>query len=275
MTTASKAVWHRTLHDPSGYRDYGPASQKGKTMVIDKGIGLGSFADFLQVAGRYVDVIKLGFGTAVLYEPEFLKSKIELAKKSGIIIMPGGTLLETAVQQRLAASFFDTICELGFNGIEVSDGTIELGRNQRTELIKEGKQRGLLVLTEYGKKSAGSLIDPEELAVTADYDLAAGAAWVTVEARESGLDVGLFDEKGNCREQTIEQILAEMTSQDCLMWEAPLKQQQAYLLQQFGPNVHLGNIQPSDALALEAMRRGLRSDTFEFGMREEPAHYMI
>lgn len=275
MTKASKAVWHRTLHDPSGHRDYGPVRHKGKTMVIDKGIGLNGFADLLQVAGPYMDVIKLGFGTAVLYEPELLKRKIELAKSHGLIIMPGGTLLETAVQQRLAGSFFDTICELGFNGIEVSDGTIELSRKQRTDLIKEGKQRELLVLTEYGKKTAGSLIDPEQLAITADYDLAAGAAWITVEARESGIDVGLFDEKGNCREQTIEQILAEMTNQDCLMWEAPLKQQQAYLLQQFGPNVHLGNIPPSDALALEAMRRGLRSDTFEFGMREEPAHYMI
>ncbi|GMK46339.1 phosphosulfolactate synthase [Paenibacillus glycanilyticus] len=273
MTKTS--FWHRTMHDPSGYRDYSPAKHKGKTMVIDKGIGLNAFADLIQVAGPYMDVIKLGFGTAVLYEPEFLQRKIELARKNGLIIMPGGTLLETAVQQRLTGSFFDSVCELGFNGIEVSDGTIEMSRKQRTELIKEGKQRGLLVLTEYGKKTAGSLIDPEQLAVTADYDLAAGAAWITVEARESGIDVGLFDEKGNCREQTIEQILTEMTSQDCLMWEAPLKQQQAYLLQQFGPNVHLGNIPPSDALALEAMRRGLRSDTFEFGMREEPAHYMI
>ncbi|WP_336786866.1 phosphosulfolactate synthase [Paenibacillus sp. MMO-177] len=273
MTKAS--FWHRTLHDPSGHRDYSPTKHQGKTMVIDKGIGLNAFADLIQVAGSYMDVIKLGFGTAVLYEPELLQRKIELARKNGLIIMPGGTLLETAVQQRLAGSFFDSICELGFNGIEVSDGTIEMSRKQRTELIKEGKQRGLLVLTEYGKKTAGSLIDPEQLAVTADYDLAAGAAWITVEARESGIDVGLFDEKGNCREQTIEQILAEMTNQDCLMWEAPLKQQQAYLLQQFGPNVHLGNIQPSDALALEAMRRGLRSDTFEFGTREEPAHYMI
>ncbi|MNH44451.1 Phosphosulfolactate synthase [compost metagenome] len=59
------------------------------------------------------------------------------------------------------------------------------------------------------------------------------------------------------------------------MWEAPLKQQQVYLLQQFGPNVHLGNIAPSDALSLEAMRRGLRSDTFDFGRQRETYFYMI
>ena len=47
-----------------------------------------------------------------------------------------------------------------------------------------------------------------------------------------------------------------------LIWEAPLKNQQTYLIQQFGPNVNLGNIPTGEALALEALRAGLRFETF-------------
>lgn len=275
MRTATVEEWHHLLQDPSGRRTAGRMNRNGQTMVIDKGIGPKLFSDFIQVAGPYADIVKLAFGTSVLYAPELLRHKLKLAKEQGLIIMPGGTLLETAIQQQNVNSFMDTICSLGFNGIEVSDGTIELDRKRRTALIKEGIKRGLYVVTEYGKKAAGSMIDPNELAFTAECDWEAGSMLVTVEARESGLDVGLFDEEGQCREDTLEQVLSKVSDSSRLMWEAPLKQQQVYLLKQFGANVHLGNIAPSDVLALEAMRRGLRSDTFEFGHVSEPNYYMI
>lgn len=57
-----------------------------------------------------------------------------------------------------------------------------------------------------------------------------------------------------------------------------MKHQQVLLLQKIGPDVHLGNISPADALSLETMRRGLRSDTFEVGIQEKQADnhfYMI
>jgi phosphosulfolactate synthase len=49
---------------------------------------------------------------------------------------------------------------------------------------------------------------------------------------------------------------------DRLIWEAPLKNQQTYLIQRFGPNVNLGNIPTGEVLALEALRAGLRFETF-------------
>ena len=50
-------------------------------------------------------------------------------------------------------------------------------------------------------------------------------------------------------------------AEDRLVWEAPLKDQQAYLIQRFGTNVGLGNIPPDEILALEALRCRLRFDT--------------
>ena len=40
------------------------------------------------------------------------------------------------------------------------------------------------------------------------------------------------------------------------------KNQQTFLIQQFGPNVNLGNIPTGEVLALEALRAGLRFETF-------------
>jgi len=57
------------------------------------------------------------------------------------------------------------------------------------------------------------------------------------------------------------------------LWEAPRKEQQVALLHAFGPQVNLGNIPAQDVLALEAMRRGLRSDTF--GLQRFVPEYVI
>ncbi|AOZ93903.1 phosphosulfolactate synthase [Paenibacillus crassostreae] len=270
-------AWPQELSDPSGLRkesttitDNGNVLQvtdRGHTMVIDKGLGRNSFIDLIETASHYIDCVKLGFGTAPLYNDELLTFKINLAKKHGIIVIPGGTLLEAAVQQNVVPEFFNTICNLGFNGIEVSDGTIELSRWKRTELIQEGRNRDLQVYTEYGKKLSGSIIDAELLARTLEIDLNAGAKLITVEARESGVGVGIFDDKGECRVDILDAILQFIPDTKQLMWEAPLKHQQVMFLRKFGSDVNLGNIPTSEILALETMRRGLRQDTFEFGVK--------
>lgn len=265
-------MWDMRLSDPVGERGLRNRSMtvqergqhmaaRGITMVIDKGLGRSAFTDFLETASPYVDCIKLGFGTSVLYSDELLLYKTALARHYGIDMMTGGTLLEAAVQLDVVPSYFDTLERLGFNAVEVSDGTIELSRQRRDELIEEGLRRGLRIFTEYGKKVSGSQIELQELVRTAELDMEAGAEMVIIEARESGIDVGLFDQQGCCRHAMLEQINARLP-QHRLLWEAPLKSQQVDLITALGSNVHLGNIQPSDAIALEALRRGLRSDTF-------------
>jgi len=279
MLETFRTVWPSALSDPIGQRASGNAAEiafhtageihRGQTMILDKGLGRHAFMDLLEAAGSYIDCIKIGFGTAPLYPAELLLAKIELAKRYGLTIMPGGTLLEAAVQQRTESAFFDTICRFGFNGIEVSDGTIELSTNKRSELIREGARRGLRVVTEYGKKLSGSLLDAADFAVTAEVDFNAGADLITLEARESGCGVGLFDENGQCREDVLESLCRVAPDINRIMWEAPLKHQQLLLLRTFGADVHLGNIPPAEAMALETMRRGLRADTFDLGMMPE------
>lgn len=289
MKSSLRAVWPAELYDPSGLRhgaelhkhhrhDLENSTCFGRTMIIDRGLGRHAFMDLMELASDYVNCVKFGFGTAPLYKTELLLYKIQLAKQHGMMVMPGGTLLEIAVQQDVVPSFFETICSLGFNGVEVSDGTIELPRKKRTELIQEGRKNGLRVVTEYGKKLSGSLIDAAQLAETLEQDLKAGAELLTVEARESGVGVGIFDENGKCRTDILDNIIEFVSDTKQLMWEAPQKHQQVLLLHKFGPDVHLGNIPPADVLALESMRRGLRQDTFELGVKEKEKRefcYMI
>lgn len=287
MRLTPRGAWPPLLRDPAGERlnlretdgADGPGAGRigragGKTMVIDKGIGWHAYCDMIDAAGACIDIIKLAFGTSVLYPTDLLLRKIGYARRHGITVMPGGTLLETAVRHDAASAFFDAVCALGFDGIEVSEGTVELGRRERTALIREGKARGLTVYTEYGKKEAGAVIDPYELLDTAESDWDAGAALVTIEARETGT-VGVFDGEGRPDRALFEQIVRLIPDTDRLMWEAPRKEQQVFLIRAAGPNVHLGNIAPGDVLTLEAMRRGLRNDTFS--MQREPLalEYMI
>lgn len=261
MEVTSQPFWQQGLVNPTGKRQGKPRAS-GITMVIDKGLGTRTFADLLETAEAHIDLIKLGFGTAALYPEEVLTQKIRLAAEADVAIMPGGTFLEAAVAEGMEERFLEQIAGLGFTAIEVSDGTIELDRQLRTKLIRDSCRLGLAVYTEYGKKCWGSRIEADALIDTVLADLEAGAELVTVEARESGVGVGIFDASGACRDEEVQAVLEGIPSPHLLLWEAPQKNQQVRLMELLGPDVNLGNIAPQDVISLEALRRGLRSDSF-------------
>ncbi|MEK8132754.1 phosphosulfolactate synthase [Paenibacillus filicis] len=260
MEVSTPLQWQPRLGDPTGLRSGKPRTT-GKTMVIDKGLGLHALEDLLQTAGRHMDMLKIGFGTSPLYDTSLLRKKIEMVKAHDILIYPGGTFLEVAIVQQSVDHYMDMLAYLGFTGIEVSDGTIEVPRSLRSELILRGRDAGLTVITEYGKKGWGSAIELEELVETAVIDAELGAELVTIEGRESGKGVGIYDESGGCKDEELERVLSQVPHPGMLLWEAPHKDQQVHLLQRIGSHIHLGNILPSDVISLEALRRGLRSDT--------------
>jgi len=72
--------------------------------------------------------------------------------------------------------------------------------------------------------------------------------------------LGIYNGNGNVKEEDV-QVLEDNLDVAKLIWEAPQKNQQAYLILKFGSNVNLGNISPDEITALETMRRGLRGDT--------------
>jgi len=252
--------WPENWQDPSLTRTAKPRTT-GLTMVIDKGLGLHACEDLLQVAAPYIDVYKLGFGTTVLYPLSYLQQKIDLALSYGVTVMPGGTFFEVARMQAPTESYLARIKALGFNGIEISDGSLPISKEARLRAISLAADAGLKVFSEYGKKSACFTADLELLLQTLREDSEAGADYTIVEARESG-NVGVYNQKGEVDTDFLQQVAVHAGEQaNRLIWEAPQKEQQIVLMKTLGFQVNLGNIAPADVLACESLRRGLRGDT--------------
>ncbi len=236
----------------------------GLTMLIDKGQGPQAAADLLAQGADYIDHWKLSFGTSALLDEDCLRDKIARVKERDILVYPGGTLTEYAIVRGKCREFFVRALELGFNGVEISDGTIQLPAPTRREMIQVARDLGLTVVAEVGKKDPRRQPQARILAELAQADFEAGADWVIVEARESGKGVGVFDSDGRVTEHDVDTIVTALNSHlGCLIWEAPLKTQQEYFILRFGPDVSLGNIQPGDLLGLEALRAGLRFETLQ------------
>jgi phosphosulfolactate synthase len=246
--------------------------QCGVTMVIDTGLGLAATADILEIAAPHVDHWKLAFGTSALMSIGALRHKLELLAEHAVLTYPGGTLLEAAIVQQHCRVYMRRARELGFGAVEISDGTIDLPADRRRRVIDCARDAGLIAITEVGKKDPAHQPEALELAEQALKDIEWGAAWVIVEARESGRGIGIYDDDGEVRGG----FLAEMSrhlgeATDRLIWEAPRKDQQAALVQWFGANVSLGNVAASEALALEALRSGLRYETLSLIAERERA----
>jgi phosphosulfolactate synthase len=249
------------LNPPSKDRNPKPRTT-GITMLIDKGLSLSDTRNLLKLNAGFIDLIKLAFGTLCLYEPQTLAAKINLVKKHGIGLYPGGTFWELAYWRHKTTDLYPRLRDLGFEWLEISDGTLTISPQERRALIGEARQSGFQVITEVGKKEAAAQLSREAIAQQVQMDLADGAAWVIIEARESGAGIGIYNQQGQLQKEMIA-FLGDCLPLLQVIWEAPLKQQQAELITIFGPNVNLGNIPPTEAMALEALRLGLRSDTWK------------
>jgi phosphosulfolactate synthase len=265
-------AWRNLLTDLAPEREHRKPRQHGVTMILDRCQGLAATADELDMVGDYVDQIKLSFGTSVLLSEAFIRSKIELVRAYDIDIYPGGTLAEVMLMQGVYPHYLRRAKALGFTAIEVSDGTISMTRQVRDEAIKRALDSGFKVISEVGKKDARVDIPVAQLCEQVVEDLALGVQKVIVEARESGTGIGIYDSSGAIRQDKLTAMLEQLRGyEDEIMWEAPRTGQQAQLVMRFGPNVSLGNVKPRDVLGLEALRCGLRFETFRlFSPQLEP-----
>jgi phosphosulfolactate synthase len=232
--------------------------EQGLTHVLDRGLAIADVDGLVEVAGASVDIVKLGWGTALATGN--LEPKLERYRQHGLPVVLGGTLTELAIQQGRVDELADWLDTLRIRHVEVSDGTITLERERKLDLIATLARR-FTVLSEVGSKDAAHVMAPYRWVEQIQAELEAGAWKVICEARESGT-AGIARLDGELREGLIDEI-AHAVDPRRLIFEAPRKDQQVHLLKRFGPDVNLGNIAPADVLALETMRLGLRSDTMD------------
>lgn len=229
----------------------------GLTMVMDKGLSFREAQDLIDSCADYIDIIKLGFGTAIISRK--IKEKIQLYQKNNIKVHLGGTLFEAFIIRNMFDEYVHFVKNLNLNTIEVSDGSIEINHKKKCEYISI-LSKNFTVFSEVGYKKSNRILAPSKWIKLMQKELDAGSWKVIAEARESGT-VGVFRKDGEIRSDLIEEILTKIPN-DKILWEAPKKDQQVWFIKLMGANVNLGNIDPKSVIPLECLRLGLRGDTF-------------
>lgn len=229
----------------------------GLTMVMDKGLSVREAEDFMSVGSEYTDFVKLGFGTSLI-TPE-LEKKLQVYKKADCIPYFGGTLFEAFLVRKMFQEFIDFLQKNEIDLVEISDGSFDIDHREKLDYINRLSGR-FTVISEVGSKKKNVIYAPEEWVAMMKSELEAGSVKVIAEARESGT-IGIYNDDGSVNISVINAI-SENVKLENVIWEAPLKSQQAWFIKNFGHNVNLGNIEPREIIPLESLRLGLRGDTF-------------
>jgi len=240
--------------------------ESGITMVMDKGLSVREAENMISVAGPHIDIVKLGFGTA--YVTPDLRKKIEVYQAADLPVYFGGTLFEAFLVRDQFDDYINMMKDFNIHHVEVSDGSITIPHAEKCGYIEKLTKHGT-VLSEVGSKDAAHIIPPYKWIELMRAELEAGSSYVIAEAREAG-NVGIYRGSGEVREGLVQEILTQIPAEK-IIWEAPQKAQQLYFLELIGCNVNLGNIAPSEVIPLEAMRVGLRGDTFSLYLTNQHA----
>jgi phosphosulfolactate synthase len=230
--------------------------ERGLTHVLDKGLSCAEAEGLIEVAGPSVDLVKLGWGTALVTAN--LEPKLRCYASAGIPVVLGGTLTEIALRDGRMDGLVAWMRELGLRHVEVSDGTLAIAAEEKLALIRRLAAE-FTVLSEVGSKDAEEIMAPYRWVEQIQAELEAGAWKVITESRETG-SAGIYRADGEVRMGLIDEI-AHRVDVDEMLFEAPRKEQQVWFIKRFGREVNLGNIAPGDVLSLETLRLGLRADT--------------
>src|SRR5256714_2231987 len=186
----------------------------GLTHVIDKGLGPRGWEDVLETSGDYIDIVKLGWGTA--YVTPNLQRKLDVLREKPVVI--GGTFFEVVYAKNRLDEYKQWLQELALTHVEISDGTIEIPRERKLELIADFAS-DFTVISEVGSKDSAIEYTADEWTTWLREEHDAGAWKVVTEAREGGT-AGIFSKFGEMRTELVGEIAGTVPLED-LIFEAP------------------------------------------------------
>lgn len=232
---------------------------KGISMIMERGISITEARNLVDNRADLIDLIKFPWGSAYVLSQECVVQKVKTYKEAKIEVFIGGTFLEAVFIRDQIDEYLDWLKSLNIDIVEVSDGSIEMDRKEKLNLIKYCRERNLKVISEVGSKDEKKDWVPEKWITLIQEELSAGAWKVIIEGRGNG-HAGIYDITGKIRHR-VASAIADHIDINQLIWEAPQKEQQDFLINRFGAEVNIGNVQIPDIVALRAMRLGLRGDT--------------
>lgn len=226
--------------------------------VLEVGTPYPIFESYLNSYSKYIDFLKFGWGSA-LVDPDFLQ-KAKLCKQLNVRPVLGGTFFEYMIHHHDFDEFLHKVDSFGLDCIELSRGTIDLDDSTYFSYIQTLSST-YFVMSEVGRKTSDPqhVLTPQEWIDHSQMSAESGASLIILESRESGRS-GYVSDAGQVDSVLLESITTRLPI-DCLLFEAPIKSVQTYLIKRYGPLVNLGNISLADLVAVESLRKGLRSDT--------------
>ncbi len=227
----------------------------GITVVSAKAKSLAETQSYVEAIGNIVDHMKLSDHVGLMWRdaPDLIRKRNEIYARGGIHSLPGGIPFEVAAVQGKVPQFMRRIAELGFKGVEVSEDSIEITPADRVAAIRIGRDNGLEVFTELGKKFPDKPLDAAEAIDTAKRDLDAGAMFVVIEKSDVALAIR---NKLDSIHRLIEGVGIGKVIVECGPGNDRFEVAR-WLIAEFGVDINLENIDVSDAYVIEAMRYGL------------------
>ncbi len=230
----------------------------GRTMVVDWGIGPHAQLDLLVSGGDYVDFAKVAVGISRLLPKDILIDKIRTYQNHQVEPFPGGQYFEYAEVQGKADLYIPAVCDAGYFWIEISDNLGAVTLDWKIKMIRQAVANHLHVFGEVGKKEG--LDSSNSLADDASACLDAGADIILLEAAE------LINEDA-ATARAVEQVV-QQNGLDRIMFELPgpwiegvnaalIHHVRRQIVDRYGNEVNVGNVDSADLISFEAYRCGL------------------
>lgn len=232
--------------------------QTGLTLARDLGVGYETAASFMEAVGEFIDFVKIRHLFVLLMndtEQDFTRRKVDLYRRHGIDVNPGGIVFELALLSNTVQRTFDTLVHLGFSAVEISENIVPLTLQDKVRYIRMAKAAGLKVLFEVGEKYPQGAFDVETAAADMKIMLDAGCDLLILEKSQIELCLGQKGEKPEA-ERLVE--LASRVGLEKIVFEAEATPHHVWLFNTFGSEVNLGpNLDLEIICKLEASRRSL------------------
>jgi len=238
-------------------RDSKPRA-KGITIVLDKGLDYTTFNSLIYDYHELIDVIKFGWGTALLSNR--INEKLSLCRQYSIEPMLGGTLYEYCMITDQMDNFNNLLDSQKIKIVEVSNGAGMIKNTNLMASIKSlSKERQ--IFHEVGLKNPvkSNAMTTTEWITQISEGMHAGASMTILESRESGR-AGICDDSGKLKASLTNHIVSNYGTSK-LIFEAPSSSLQGLLINAYGPDINLGNVDYIDIVGVESLRLGLRYDT--------------
>jgi phosphosulfolactate synthase (CoM biosynthesis protein A) len=218
--------------------------------------------DILETVGAYIDGLKFGGGSFVLYPRLVLRELIDLCHAHDVYVSTGGFIEAVLTQGPEAVRRYLAECrDVGFDVVEVSSGFITVPPDDLVRLVEEVLRTGLRAKPEVGIQfGAGGASSVSELEAQGTRDpalaielakrfLAAGAHTVMIESE------GITENVSTWRTDVAARIAAELGTER-VMFEAADPAVFSWYIKNYGPEVNLF-VDHSQIVQLECLRSGV------------------